>query len=119
MKKLLLLLIFTLPVFAIGPRSWSDIGTATVTNSQKTVGGSSPFGPSAICVENTGSNTLYFDWFDGVAVAADGSTNLQVGAGKSLCFSNLPKSTSSSTVIIGFITASSTTTYVVNAIGAN
>lgn len=114
----LLLLLLVTSVEAAGPRSWSDKGTATVTNSQKTVGGSSPFGPAAVCIENAGSVDIYFDWTDGVAAATDGSTNLVVTAGKSLCFSNLSKNVVN-TMVIGFITGSSTADYTINAIAAN
>lgn len=120
MRRLLVVLCLLSAVIAeaAGPRSWSDKGTATVTNSQKTVGGSSPFGPAAVCIKNSGSVDLYFDWTDGVAAATDGSTNLVVPAGDSLCFSNISKNVVN-TMVIGFITGSSTADYTINAIAAN
>lgn len=115
---ILLLVSLASQIQAAGPRSWSDKGTATTTNSQKTVGGSSVFGPAAVCIKNAGSVDLYFDWTDGVATATDGSTNLVVPAGDTLCFSNLSKNVLN-TMVIGFITGSSTADYTINAIAAN
>lgn len=104
---------------AAGPRSWNKSGTATTSNATLTVGGSTPFGPAAVCVSNTGdTNSLYFDWTDGVATTTDNSTNQVVPPSMTICYSNLSKNVVN-VMQIGVITASSTTTYVFNAIAFN
>lgn len=91
-------------------RAWGKSGTATTTNATLTA----PFNPSSICVSNTGTtNNLYFDYTDGVAVAADDSTNHLVPPGVTICLGwNDPNVVNDFTV--GVITSASTTTYNIN-----
>jgi len=119
-KKLLLafLILFGSNAYAIGPRAWSFTGTATVANSQATVG-TPNFYPASLCVKNTGAtNALFINWETGVATSVIGTTqNIQLDAGEEKCF-NFGNPNVLNVMTIGLITSASTTTYKLIAMAA-
>lgn len=111
MKKILVVFfVLLLGTAQAAHKAYGKSGTATTTNAVITF----PFNPSSICVSNTGTtNNLYFDYTDGIAVAADDSTNHLVPPGATLCLAwNDPNVVNE--FLVGVITSASTTTYNIN-----
>lgn len=105
---LLSLIILPLTSFA-APRAYFKTGTASSTNATVTF----TFNPASFCVANdetAGGTALWFDITDGIAVAADNSTNIKVLAGETVCASLLDKNVTNA-FTVGVITASSTASY--------
>lgn len=91
------------------PRAYFKTGTASSTNATVTF----TFNPASFCVANdetAGGTALWFDITDGIAVAADNSTNIKVLAGETVCASLLDKNVTNA-FTVGVITASSTASY--------
>lgn len=107
----LILLSAALPSFASTARAYGKSGTATTTNTAVTV----TFNPVSLTVCNDGAVNLYVDFTDGVAVAADNSTNLIVGASECHSWVFQDKNVNNE-FIVGLITGSSTAAYRLNAI---
>lgn len=105
-------ILFGSHLYAVGPRAWSKVGTATTTNSQSIVGNALPFYPASLCVKNTGAtNALFINWDSGVATAViDSTQNVQIDAGDEKCF-NYGNPNVMNVMTVGSITSAATTTY--------
>jgi hypothetical protein len=93
-------------------KSYQKSGTATTASAVIT--GNLTFNPSSFCIYNDSTTVdLWVDITDGVAVAADDSTNVKIPAtsvGSSLCIDSLDTSISE-IPSIAVITSSSTAAY--------
>lgn len=105
-------LIAIAPALAFGAqtaRAYGKSGTASNTNAVITV----PFNPTSVVIcddEAAGGTSLYADITDGVAVAADDSTNVIIKGGECLSIKLDDKSVLN-TFAVGLITSSSTAAY--------
>lgn len=119
MKKLatLALILIASQSYA-GPKVWNKVGTATVTSATLTVGSTAtPFGPSSICVKNTGAtNNLFFN-LTPPAVATDNSLNFLVEPGLEYCISFASQNVLN-IMEIAVITPAATTTYSLKAVAS-
>lgn len=118
-KKLLnlvFILIFFFPTLSFSaPRRWGFAGTATTSNTSKTVGNSSPFNPSSVCVKVDSGSDTYFN-IGAAATTTNDSTNFLVKSTDPwMCF-NLNYTNVYDSIVVGAITASSTSTYRIQAI---
>lgn len=105
----LILILLANTVEAAGPRVWGKSGTATDTNATLTVGGTSSFGPTSLCFENTGAtNNIFIDWSDGIATTTDNSTNIKIPPSKGYCF-NFENDNVMNIFTFGIITSAATT----------
>lgn len=114
--SLLLVLLLSPNSYSAGPRAYSKSGTATTTNAVITISFSSVnFKPFKMDVCNDGSSIdLYIDFTDGIAVAADDSTNFLIKPNE--CEEiQFDDRLVAETVQVGVITGSSTTSYRINA----
>lgn len=114
MKKilaiLLAVLIFT-PSAESAPRTHGVTGTATTTNSSVTF----PFHPTQVCIINrSATEPLYYDWTDGVATTASGSSNHYVAISSQQCWEFSPNTSPTDTFSVGLITAATTALYAIN-----
>ena len=118
MRKALVLFLILLAgeASAAGPRAYGKKGSATTTNATVTL----PFHPIMICIRNDdATNGLYVDWSDGVATAADESTNLYFAPGEANCYSFNPNKAPFETFAVGVLASAATAAYHINASRGN